>query len=108
MPNKSLQKIRKGWHRWFAWRPVRLLNGRWAFFRHVERKYYYPTGRFVIKKGINEDRSKCHHRLKVMYRPVGSKREKRVYQRTHGTMYIDPKEFAQSEAFQKVIESCKA
>jgi len=45
----------KGWHRWFAWRPVRMLNPggtlyRWVWLEWIERKiliqpvaqlYYY-------------------------------------------------------------------
>ena len=31
------------WHRWFAWRPVRLDGGRWAVGRWVERKRVYRT-----------------------------------------------------------------
>lgn len=31
------------WHSWFAWRPVRLLDGRWAWLQTLERISYYAS-----------------------------------------------------------------
>jgi hypothetical protein len=33
------------WHWWFAWRPVRLVDGRWVWLRRVMRRlWYFPDG----------------------------------------------------------------
>lgn len=29
------------WHRWFAWHPVPLIDGGWAWLRVVERRHRY-------------------------------------------------------------------
>lgn len=29
------------WHRWFAWRPVKLQDGWWAWLEYVDRCAYY-------------------------------------------------------------------
>jgi hypothetical protein len=29
------------WHRWYAWRPVRLMNGKWVWLEYVERTSYF-------------------------------------------------------------------
>ena len=31
---------------WFAWRPVRLESGKWAWLRFVERRHYPSFGRY--------------------------------------------------------------
>jgi hypothetical protein len=32
------QALTAQWHRWFAWRPVELVNGRFAWLRWLERR----------------------------------------------------------------------
>lgn len=32
------------WHTWFAWRPVHLLDGRWAWLQTVRRRRYDEGG----------------------------------------------------------------
>jgi len=36
--NERKPKLWREWTRWFAWRPVRLMDGRWAWLCHVARK----------------------------------------------------------------------
>ncbi len=31
--------ISKPWQEWFAWRPVKLVCGSWAWLRYVERRF---------------------------------------------------------------------
>lgn len=86
----KLKKIRKGWHNWFGWYPVRLLDGGIAWFHEIERKYYQKSP--VVKKGLNESKINSFGSLDVMYRRKGSNEEKRVYHRRNGSLYVDPNE----------------
>lgn len=40
------------WRQWFAWRPVRLQGGRWAWLRHVERQVFelYDRHHLILRK----------------------------------------------------------
>lgn len=34
----GMWKVGYKWHHWFAWRPVRLNDGRWRWLVHLERR----------------------------------------------------------------------
>jgi len=36
------------WHRWYAWKPVWLNDGYWAWLRPVQRMHTTPAGGDVI------------------------------------------------------------
>lgn len=53
----SVQNVRKEiysrWYRWFAWYPVRFIDGRFTWLQKIERKDYHyddDTGKYL--KGI--------------------------------------------------------
>lgn len=89
---RKLRKIRKGWHDYFAWLPVRLEDGGLGFFETVERKFYVASPSAVVKKGLNESEFSYWQNLEVMYRSKGSNAEKTVYYRRNGSPYADPNE----------------
>jgi hypothetical protein len=33
----AIREAKKEWHVWYAWLPVRVGNGPWAWFEHVQR-----------------------------------------------------------------------
>jgi hypothetical protein len=88
----KLKKIRRGWHDWFAWYPVRLEDGGMAWLHEIERKYYQKSPRSVVKRGLNESKADAYRSLSVMHRRKGSDAEKRVYHRRNGSPYVDPNE----------------
>jgi hypothetical protein len=89
-----IAKIEKGWHKWFAWRPVRLINEdrTFAWLETVEVKYYATNGTRVVKKDLNTGKLNSSYTLKKMYRALGTNGERRVYIRWDGTVYVDPDE----------------
>lgn len=38
---KGPRENRSKWHQWFAWRPVRLIDGRWIWLERCERAGYF-------------------------------------------------------------------
>lgn len=73
------EKIQKGWHKVFAWTPIKTINGKWVWFNTVEKKYYGKTGRGVVKKDLNLDELFAVYQLDTMYRIPGQKGEKTLY-----------------------------
>lgn len=88
---KKKEKIQKGWHSSFAWLPTKTLSGKWVWFDKVEKKYYAPTGRRVVKKNLNLDLIGRAWKLKTMYRLPRSNKEKTVYAGGN-SIYVDPDE----------------
>jgi len=40
---KEFNDRRENWHKWFAWRPIILDDGRWAWLQFVQRKILYSN-----------------------------------------------------------------
>ena len=93
MYSKAPKKIRKGWHEWFAWYPVRMVGERkFAWLETVKRKYYQPNRSHVVKAGLNENRYLDYMPVKKMHRQKGSDSERTVYYTRSGTAYTDATE----------------
>ena len=41
------RKILENWHNWFAWRPVRMEDGRWAWLQFIYRQVIYGSKMIV-------------------------------------------------------------
>jgi len=53
-------KIKKPWRItwfWFAWRPVKLLDGRWVWWQKVEKFYVRYTGRDWITRYLEIEKA---------------------------------------------------
>lgn len=40
MAEFSVERTIGSWETWFAWRPVRLSDGAWAWWRQIQRRQY--------------------------------------------------------------------
>lgn len=85
--------IQKGWHEWFAWRPVGVLGEKgFAWLETVERKYYQSNRTHVVKAGLNEHKFCPHRSVSTMYRRPGVDAERTVYYTRSGAAYADATE----------------
>lgn len=68
----ALERYRR-WHRWFAWRPVRLEDGRIAFLETVERRgvFYYTSYPLCLVKEDDEVIVPHVRLAEFMYRALG-------------------------------------
>jgi len=46
------EKKQAVWHKWFAWYPVSLENGRRAWFQFVETRTYFHTYIYIKARGM--------------------------------------------------------
>lgn len=50
-PYIKMPVVEWSWQSWFAWRPVKMLNGRWAWLRYVERRKVWFVNTALCRNG---------------------------------------------------------